>query len=311
MESQVDQLAKVLISEWIEDEFFVLQTHSHFTPASPAVPKTVLEQVCLNHAEECARFSVQIPLVLALPKPHLQTARSWLESTSYYGLEPSQVFLLVEEVGYGYRIEDNSTAALDESSEPYLLGGADSIATMIATSLIGTLWKRGIRWLLIGEIWNLGCRLDQASLNLLDENKDRGIIECLERKEIIASKVLIIQHPKDPFKQFIGHEMRFRTEKFAPMIDQVRWAGIGTYWVSCEKLLVGLGIDLEQILVPMEKKLINKIYEVIRERCNLIHHRKGHLYISFPLCDFLGRLGLEILPVSLSRFQPFFPTKVE
>lgn len=295
-----DTVAKVLVTDWVEDELPKLRWVNH----------EILDQVCRIHADDCQAFSAEVPLIIAIGSNEVAKAVNHLNSVSYHGLNTSQLFWLIDEMSLPGRIDEGKNNQskfvpnINSTYGFYRKGAAFTLADLINKPLMANLWNQGIRWLLIGEVWNLGCRLDLDLLERLRGRRDDGFMECRTREAIPNSKILMVPSPQDPNRYLPCHEKRLRTEHVSPVAAQARWAGVGTYWVSCKSFVKALNCQPDQILTRWNEEAAGQSRDFIAKNLGMLSHHGDEILLTYPLCDLVSRLSLEAVQVPESRFQP-------
>lgn len=298
------ELVKVLVMDSVEDEH----------PRLPINPLEVhvygngetgnaLDFACRNHATDCKELEVDVPLVLSIPQAYLESSKQYLASVSYRGLNPDEVYWLSEVETPLFRYCEGEMVAAPENGTR-LFGGAITVLSMIESPLLSSFWERGIRWLLLGQLWNLGCRINAEALKPLEYLSGVGIIECMERTHVAKSKLILVQAVGDQSLTRCIDEHRLRSEDTKHISEKALWAGIGSFWINCEQLVTALGFDPKQALSKWNEQHVKPlIYDLVQKHSILHHHPEGLLSMNLPLWEIFSSIDLKPIRVPQWRYQ--------
>ena len=299
------RIAKVLLMDSITAE-----GPAEVPPAGARGPFwNALEQACRAHAEDCQKLGVDIPLVLGMPVGHINHCEQNLIQCSFFGLKEEQIFWLEEIVTWLFAAGEGQTSAQKEKG-CFLAGGGSTILVSIGTPLWSRLWSQGIRWVLFGQMWNTGCRIDAKWLNAMAACQKDGFLECASREHLPDSKLILLNSGSEPKKLVCVDEHRLRTDELVKLSASATMVGTGSFWLKLEAFVSHLGLDPELLLERFERDFAPQALQNMRRQEQiLLFHSRGGLLLYLPLWEIFSSLDLQAFRVPDQRYSQIVETE--
>jgi hypothetical protein len=299
------QLAKVLLMDSITADAPLSVPNPLDVPGDADVQLgSVLAQACHKHAEDCQQLNADIPLVLGVPQGHLRACKEQLAAAGYHGLKPKQVSWLPEMESPLFCIEEQKVTAREDTGR-FLVGGGNTVLMSMASPLWSCLWNRGIRWVLFGQLWNSGCRVDTHWLRAIATCQKDGLLECARRDLLPDSKLILLNKGEEKPQVVCVDDRRLSTETLQKLrVSANAVVGTGSFWVKLERLVSDLGLDPQRVLSRFDQDYASQSLQCLLQRDAILTlHSAGRLVASLPLWEILSSLDLQPIGVSPERFN--------
>ena len=118
-----------------------------------------------------------------------------------------------------------------------------SLAALIEDGTLSTLWKSGIRWLVIGQVFDDGLRLTDPLLESMARCETDGVFEVVKREAVPESRLAYLMRDDRPF---CVDDRRLRKPEHEALRSSAG-VGTGTFWVRCDRLAALFGITPEML----------------------------------------------------------------
>jgi hypothetical protein len=298
-------IVKVLLMDSVTAEHPVPSRNPlDFTSTADPQVGNLLDQVCRGHAQDCrGTTSPLIPLVIGVPAAHLKPCQTHPAAKGYHGLVDRRVWCIPEAEGSLVSMSGAAFTPLPGSPR-YLSRGGHTLLHSFATPLWSFFWALGVRWVLFGQVWNRGCRIDLDWVRALHRCRGDGFFECVDRTAAPDSKLLVAHLEGNRPRHVCLDDHRLRTPQHGGFRKSAAVAGTGTFWVRLESLISSLGLDPRRILVNFDASYARKACAEIAHDPIVTVHPAGGVATTFPVWELFSNLDLAPVQVPPWRYQP-------
>lgn len=263
----------------------------------------VISEVLRAHRIDCEICGADVPLVIGVPVEFAAAVRDHLNSCNWYGLSPHNVRVFPEPEAPFFDAGGDFVTQGSCGMRTHLRGGGASLAQLVESGVLSDLWKRGIRWLMIGQVVNLGARLEPNMLRHIPGIQHEGFFEVVEREALPSSLLLALRHDD---KNICVDDRRLRSPQHAEL-RSTPYVGTGTFWVSCEALAKVFGVTSVQLESEWNPKDPSGMFDVaaVEKIAIMAHAESGLLGMTIPPWEVLQSLDLEGIRVGPERASLF------
>jgi hypothetical protein len=259
-----------------------------------------LDGVLRAHRIDCDQLQFDVPLWIGLAERCRQQVEAYCREVRYHGLNPRTVSFFPEAELPWLDMDFRLSAGSDLYKLPsYLAGGGLSMAQWMEEGGLAQAWRLGIRWLFLGQVGNLGARLEPAYLKIVSKPGLAGIMELVERT-VMPTSLLVAARKGD--RTICVDERRLRSKEMEHLRNG-EVVGTGSFWINLSSLASQYGIgkgNLEEQWDASSWK--DKISGPLLERQIACFH-EGKIGLVVPLWEILSDLNMEAVKVRPDRFQ--------
>ena len=237
------QLAKLLFTDSIVSDSPIAPFNplEHRGRGGDAV--NLIERLAEAHREDCERLQARVPLIIGVADEHAEVARSGVPHPFMYFDASLDIRVRGEACVPLLDAAGELTMGPDHRIATCVQGGGMSLAALIEDGTLSTLWKSGIRWLVIGQVFDDGLRLTDPLLESMARCETDGVFEVVKREAVPESRLAYLMRDDRPF---CVDDRRLRKPEHEALRSSAG-VGTGTFCVRCDRLAALFGITPEML----------------------------------------------------------------
>ena len=261
----------------------------------------LIERLVEAHREDCERLQVSVPLIIGVADEHAEAARSGVPHPFMYFDTSLDVRVRGEACVPLLDGAGELTMGPDHRIATCVHGGGMSLAALIEDGTLSTLWKSGIRWLVIGQVFDAGLRLTDSLLESMARCETDGVFEVVKREAVPESRLAYLMRNERPF---CVDDRRLRKPEYEALRLSAG-VGTGTFCVRCDRLAAFFGISPEMLDGEWNAdEWTGKIGENLQATRRLLLWGDQGLAFVVPVWEALSKMNLTVRVAEDGRLQP-------